>query len=151
MKITELQHDCDAFFLAGDFISTHNYVVINDRKEIFRNGEPLVLREPMIWENPRVQILSDTRFLMVEPDDDNPSPSVPNAFILTETGEVEKAFCLGDVHQMIATETSLVISSSECTDSNRLAVFDFDGKRLYEYDQQAAESNKVNFWEIMPS
>lgn len=49
MKIIEIHLDCDDYFLDGDGVSFNNYAVINDRKQIYRNGENLQLKEKYLW------------------------------------------------------------------------------------------------------
>lgn len=155
MKITEIPHDCDKFFLNGDLVSMQNYVVINDQKEIFRNGVRLDIKVDYSYSHPKVSIISSNQFLLVDSDKPkNSSDTSPNAWVINNNGEIEQSFFLGVVHRMITTNNYIICSYTDSQlDSNwkygqnGLVVFDFNGKSLFEYYRDEEKSKWLNFLE----
>ncbi|MFK7969601.1 MAG: hypothetical protein AB8F95_04495 [Bacteroidia bacterium] len=147
MKITELPHTCDQYFLDGSFVSMNNYVVINDRMEVFRNGKVITLQEPILTKWLRVRVLSPNRFLVVA-DHFETGEENPNGWIINNEGLIEKAIYLDDVYCVFSTEKYIITSSNESVYPNRIAVFDWNGKEVFIYDNEAQEkTNSPGFWE----
>jgi len=151
MKITEISHDCDKFFLNGDFVSMNNYVVINDRNEIIRNGKILEKKGDYSIGHPKLSIISSNLFILV--DGDMPSDTGPNAWVINNKGLIENSFFLGGVNRMITTKNHIICSYSGSafdTDlkygQNGLVVFDFNGKSLFEYYRDEEKSKWINFF-----
>lgn len=155
MKITELPHDCDTFFLNGDFVTIENYVLINDRKEIFRNGKLLKINGDCSFDYPKVKIISSNQFILV--DSEKPISSTdqrPNAWIVNNQGEIEQSFYLGCVHRMITTENYIICSYSDSVlgtewkyGQNGLVVFDYNGSSQFEYYRDEEKNKRINFME----
>lgn len=95
LKITTFPFDCDSFFLGGDFISAENYVLINDRNQILRNGILLEMPISLVFANASVavKIISPTLFLLVNRDIvcNDILNARPNTWIINNKGEIEKA------------------------------------------------------------
>jgi len=155
MKLRELPHSCDKFYLDGGYVSRNNYVVINDRNEVFRNGRLIRLAEECSLGHPKVQIISPEYFLLIDSDKDSPSEDrVPNAWVVNNEGGIEKSFYLGPVHRVIVTKNNIVCSYTDSvlfTNSefgkNGLVVFDMSGKSLFEYYRDEKEDEKLNWIE----
>ena len=155
MKKTEIPIDCDKYFLNGDFISQENYVLINDRKQIFRNGELLEIKGNYTFVFPKVRIISDNQFLLV--DSEKPyeaNNKDPNAWVINNNGKIEYALFLGSVNQMILTKKHIIASYSDSQldthwkyGQNGLVVFDFEGNSLFEYYRDEGKSKCLNFIE----
>ena len=155
MKITELPHSCDEFYFDGDYVSIDNYVLVNDRKEVFRNGNLLKLEKECSLEHPRVQIISPEYFLLIDSEKRSPlERQEPNAWIVNNSGGIEKSFYLGGVHKVIVTENNIVCSYTDSelfTNSeyggDGLVVFDMNGESLFEYYRDEKEDKKLNWIE----
>ena len=149
MKITEISHNCNHFFLNGDFVSFNNYVIINDLKEVFRNGRRLETQGNYSFEFPKVKILSSDRFLLI---DSGKSKSAEdqrkNAWIISNNGIIEKSFYLGSVQKVVTTEKYIICSYSDSQldtswkyGRNGLVVFDYNGQSKFEYYRDDQNSN----------
>ena len=105
LKITTFPFDCDSFFLGGDFISAENYVLINDRNQIVRNGILLEMPISLVFTNASVavKIISPTLFLLVNRDIicNDILNARPNTWIINNKGEIEKAIYLGSVDKIM--------------------------------------------------
>ena len=155
MKITNFSYNCDKFFLNGDFVSMDNYVIINDRKEIFRNGALLKVKVDCTFDFPKVKILSSNQFILI--DINKPINAIDqrhNAWIINNQGTIEQSFYLGDVNRIIATKKNIICSYSGSEfDTNwkygqhGLVVFDYNGQSKFEYYRDEPKSKWLIFIE----
>ena len=155
MKISEIPHGCDQFFLNGDFISTDNYVIINDREEVFRNGKLLEIKGMHSFEFSTVSIISSELFILVDGGKhSNYKESEDNAWIINDNGDIIKSFYLGNVHRMITTKNYIICSYTDAEldtnwkyGQNGLVVFDYDGKSQFEYYRDELKYKWLRFIE----
>lgn len=155
MKIINIPIDCNNYFLNGDFISEENYVLINDRNQIFRNGKLLKIKDNYSFNFPKVRIISEDKFLLV--DSDKPYESrhtKSNAWIINNKGRAEYSFYLGIVNRIIVTRKYIIASYTDYQldtnwryGQNGIVVFDFKGNSLFEYYRDEERSKRLNFIE----
>lgn len=155
MKITEIAHNCKDYFYDGDFVSSDNYVLINDCKEVFRNGQKIELEKCCSLDFPRVSIISSEQFILV--DSEKPykfGEGQANAWIINNEGKVEKSLYLGSVHKLITTSKYIVCSYTDGTlftdwkyAQNPLVIFDFDGLSQFEYNKDVKQIDWIEMIE----
>ncbi len=155
MKITDIPHDCKKFFLNGAFASMENYVLINDEKEIFRNGRLFKIKGNYSCEHPKLEILSSKKFILIDSGlHTNSKDERGNAWIINENGQIEKSFFLGSVHRILATKKYLIcsyIGSQLDTNwkygQNGIVVFNYEGESKFEYYKDEAKHKWLNWIE----
>ena len=141
MKITEIQHTCDNFFFNGDATSPENYVIINDHFEVFRNGRIIQLDSKCSLGFPILKVISPEQFILVDAEKPYTSKNEePNAWIINNSGKVEKELNLGSVHKIVATKNYIICSYTDAQlftnfkyAQNGLVVFDKNGQSQFEY------------------
>lgn len=132
-----------------------NYVVINDRKEVFRNGDLIELEKKCSLVLPKVKIISSEYFLLI--DSEKPYQSKkrePNAWIINNKGRVENYFYLGSVRQVITTQNHIVCSYSDSQlgtncefGQHGIVVFDTSGNSQFEYYRDEDKSSQLGWIE----
>lgn len=160
MKITEIPFECDNFFIGGDFKSANNYVIVNDRSQIFRNGKLLKIDSDLNFKNLAVSIISDHQFLLVEREisTKESKDEIPNSYLINDKGEIENIFYLGSVMNIISTKENIICSYSDAQldtqkydgkgfkyGTNGLVVFDLNGNSVFEYYRDEEKSKWLNF------
>jgi len=154
MKITEIQFECDKYFIGGDFKSNDNYVIVNDRSQIFRNGKLIKIDLDLTFKNLAVSIISDNQFLLIEREISNKESidKIPNAYLINDKGKIENTFYLGSVNKIISTKKHIICSYSDAQldtnftyAKNGLVVFDLAGNSLFEYYRDEEKSKWLNF------
>lgn len=144
MKITEISLDCDKRFIDGDYISTDNYVVINDRKEIFRNGNLIKLDKECSVDFPRVRIISPKQFLLM----DGEIMDKKGAWIINNQGKIEKSLNIEYAIKTMITQNYIICSYPETCRYNELDVFDKEGNIQFESAKDSKKNNWIPFHEI---
>lgn len=155
MKITELPYSCDGWFPDCDYISEDNHVVINDRKEIFRNGNQLKLPKECTAEFPKTRILTKDHFLLIDSaKPDHSDDEAANAWVVNTNGKVEKSIFLGGVHRMFITPSLILASYTDSQLSydvkygkHGIVAFDLNFNSLFEYFRDIDMKDRVSMIE----
>lgn len=155
MQVHLFPEPCKHYFLDGDFKDWENYVLINDRKKVFRNGRQIKLDPRCTLEFPRVCLLPDNYFLLVDAElSSSAMDQSPNAWVINSKGGIETTFYLGAVHRLMATQKHLICSYGDGlldTDwvyaTNGLVVFDDAGNSQFEYYRDTPKEHSLNFLE----
>jgi len=164
MIIHEIPHPFSQFMRDGDILSPNNFLLIDEKNTIYRNGVKINIQLDIKY--PIVRIISDDYFLLIDGDNDKVKN---NAWIIHTNGTIENSFYIGQATNVILTKSNLIVAYSESSlDTDRmfrnnhiskerykkdvssegLAVFDFQGNCLFKYMTDAKDPEFIPFIEI---
>lgn len=161
MIIHKIIHPFSTHICDGDILSENNFLLIDEKNNIYRNGIKINIK--MDLEFPIIRIISDDHFILVDGDSNKKKD---NAWIIHNNGTIENAFYIGNAFNIILTESNIIAAYSECSlnterifkhtanpsekdvSSEGLAVFDLQGSCLFKYMSDAKEENIIPFISI---
>ncbi len=150
MKIStfKLKHE----IITTDFKSEEDFIFINRGHEIYRNGVQIKLKDNSFITDPRISILSDNLFLLVNQEFENKESQ--NAWIIDNKGNIKKSFFADTPLNIISTGKRIVMSYSDSMlgigsrfGDAQIVVFDFDGNCLFEYNSTKNSQEHIAFLE----
>ncbi|MEM7373700.1 MAG: hypothetical protein AAF587_34075 [Bacteroidota bacterium] len=164
MQVIQFPYSCNEFFKDADYLSHDNYIVINDRDEVFWNGSLLKIKGECSFDFPKVKIIPGNKFLLVDSERSlGKTKNKGNAWIINNYGEIEKTFYLGGVQNLLVTSTRILASYSECEldtsrifhentpqksfSSQSLVAFNNSGEILFEYYRDTKDDDLIFFME----
>lgn len=155
MKIVEFPINCIQYFKNGDAQSSQDYVLITDDNKIYRNERLIQINGNYSLGYPKVSIISDELFLLVENEYyENKDFDGNNAWLINRSGEIVHSFFVGSPHRMIFAGSKIVMSYDEAQldtgasfGTNGLAVFDLNGSCLFEYYRDTKRTDWIPMME----
>lgn len=150
MKISNIKIEHE--IITADFKSEENFMFINKCHEIYRNGDRIKLKNNYIITEPRIAILSDNLFLLVDLEFENKGSQ--NAWVFDNEGNFKKSFFVDAPLNIISTGKRIIMSYSDSQlgigsryGNAQIVIFDFDGNCLFEYNSLEKSNDYIKFLE----
>ncbi|MGG8498166.1 hypothetical protein ACQY1Q_17330 [Tenacibaculum sp. TC6] len=150
MKISNIKTEHE--IITADFKSEENFIFINKNHEIYRNEDQIKLKNNYIIADPRISILSDSLFLLVDLEFKNKESK--NAWIIDNKGNVKKTFFADSPLNIVSTGKRIIMSYSDSRleigsrfGDAQIVIFDFDGNCLFEYNSLEKSNDYIQFLE----
>ena len=149
MKIETIHINSTELIRDGDFKSPDNFMIVDRKNNVYKNGEKINVPVKLSIDNPKVKLLPNDKFILI---DGSKPATVDNAWVINQNLEIERILKLGSVQDIIYFNGNLLCSYSYCDrtilGNTGLTIFNLDGNEIFSYYNGEIRPNNLKWWEI---